>query len=322
MRRWIGALPALGIVLAALACGPSAEHPHEEHPDEGHEQALAKARSGMEALAVEWDTAFNAADPAAMVAIYAEANSAIMPNDAPTVTGKEAMLAFFNDFLAQGEASVKNTVEAVVTGGNHVIGKGTYVLTIKGEDGNTQSESGHWVNVSRHQQDGTLKTVRNIWNRDAPLPGQEAPMAIADQGPPPAADAPCHASPMALDHAFESELEAGNVAGLVALHHEDGSRLPPEMPEMAGRTMVSRYLASRVQAFSERSLDLTDIKEASAGSIGLSHGRYSFDYKRPGGGEPAVGAGKYVAVSTKGDDGCWRYRWVIWNRDAPPDIEG
>jgi hypothetical protein len=32
----------------------------------------------------------------------------------------------------------------------------------------------------------------------------------------------------------------------------------------------------------------------------------------------SAGEGKYLAVSRRGDDGCWRLYWVLWNGDVPP----
>jgi len=315
MRTWIAALAALGIGLIAPACAPPAEHPQEgrEHAD---------PRAGMDQLAAAWDVGLNAEDVDAMLALYVDSGGAIMPNEQPAVAGKEAMRGFFEEFFAMGDIDVKNTVEAVVADGDHIVGKGSYTLSITNEAGETQDESGHWICVARRLADGSLKMVRNIWNRDAPLPGQPDPRPIAESGPPAATEAACYGSPKAINQAFEIALEAGDVPTIVAAHNEDGSRFPPNMPEMSGRATISRYYVSRFEPYSERVLDLTDIREATAGSIGMTHGRFRFNYTPKEGGDASAGEGKFMSVSTRGDDGCWRLQWVLWNADAPPATVG
>ena len=72
-----------------------------------------------------------------------------------------------------------------------------------------------------------------------------------------------------------------------------------------------------VDTFSERDLELMDIEEVTAGDLGYTRGRYRYDYARADGGDGIAGAGKYLAVSKKDDDGCWRHHWVLWNSDSP-----
>lgn len=69
--------------------------------------------------------------------------------------------------------------------------------------------------------------------------------------------------------------------------------------------------------FSVRDLTLMDVSEQVSGDAGYSWGRYSYSYKPTAGGGPVTGAGKYLAVSRKGADGCWRYDGVLWNSDTP-----
>jgi hypothetical protein len=45
-------------------------------------------------------------------------------------------------------------------------------------------------------------------------------------------------------------------------------------------------------------------------------------YTPADGGAVIEDEGKYVAVSQKGADGCWRNEWVLWNSDTPwPEVK-
>ena len=308
-----------GVVLVFMAFGVACAPPAVEE-QAAPAQAVETAMSPEDVfndLAVRWDAGMNAADPDAMLALYAAEGSAVMPPDQPAVMGAEAMRAFFESFFAAGDATVTNYVESVIADGDLMAGKGSYTLEMTTADGETATQSGNWVSVLGKQADGSYATIRNIWNRDAPLPGEPEPRPIAESGPEAAADAACYKSPTALDQGFETSLEAGDLAALVAAHTETGSRIPPDMPEIAGRAQVAAYFVSRMEPFSERVLDLTEIGEMTDGSVGMTHGRFMFDYTPAAGGDHAVGEGKYLAVSQRGDDGCWRLHWVLWNPDAP-----
>jgi ketosteroid isomerase-like protein len=317
MKRWILFAAVIATTALAGACAPPAEV-----VEEAVEEPVAEAAMSPEELMIElaerWDAGMNAADPGAMLALYAGEGSAIMPPDQPVVMGEEAMHTFFEEFFAAGDVTVTDVVESVVADGDLLAGKGSYTVDLTTPDGEIATQSGNWVCVMAKQADGSYLMLRNIWNRDAPLPGMPEPLPIAESGPEAAAEATCYDSPTALDEGFEALVEAGDVAALVAAHAEGASRIPPDMPEMAGRAEIAAYLASRVDAYSERALDLTEIVGMTDGGVGFTHGRFMFDYTPAAGGEHAQGEGKYLAVSQRGDDGCWRLQWVLWNGDAPP----
>lgn len=313
MKQWIVFAIVVATVALAVACAPStdvAEEPVAE-VSKSPEEILIE-------LAERWDAGMNAADPDAMLALYAEEGSAIMPPDQPAVTGEQAMRSFFEEFFAAGSPKVKDVVESVIADGDLIAGKGSYTVEATSPEGEPVSQAGNWVTVMARQADGSYLTLRNIWNRDAPLPGMAAPPPIAESGPEAAAESICYDSPTALDQGFEDSLEAGDVAALVAAHTENASRFPPDMPEIAGRAAIAAFVASRVDPFGERSLDLTEIVERTDGNLGFTYGRFMFDYTPAEGGEHARGEGKYMAVSRRGDDGCWRLHWVLWNGDVPP----
>lgn len=312
MKNLIASVAMLVVVALVVACAPAPEAVEEEAP-----AVVVSPMEQMVDIGERWDAGMNGQDVDAMLAIYAPEGAAVMPPDQPEVSGEKAMRSFFDELFTAGDATVTNVVEAVIAEGDLLAGKGSYTVELKTDDGEKATQTGSWLNIAALQPDGSYRTLRNIWNRDAPLPGAPEPMPVADSGPAASADATCYESPTALDQGFEALVEAGDTAALVAMHSADGSRIPPSMPEMMGHAEISAYLASGLDPYSERVLDLTDIGEMTQGNLGFTHGNYAVDYTPADGGEHVTGSGKYVAVSTRGDDGCWRLEWVLWNSDSP-----
>ena len=77
------------------------------------------------------------------------------------------------------------------------------------------------------------------------------------------------------------------------------------------------YLQSEADRYSDRTLELMDRGEEVDGDLGYAWGRYHVAYKFADGSGAIDTEGKYVTVSQKGEDGCWRNQWVLWNSDSP-----
>jgi ketosteroid isomerase-like protein len=132
-----------------------------------------------------------------------------------------------------------------------------------------------------------------------------------------AEDAECLGSPSAVDAAFVTHFTAGNIGHLIANHTETGARMAPGLPSHDGRDQVAAYLQMFVEAYAEREIELTETGEVIEAELGYTWGQYRVSSIPVEGGEPVERAGKYVAVSQLGDDGCWRNEWVLWNGDEP-----
>lgn len=302
----------VAVAVLVTACGTSSEdaasQPKTPPP------TADEAEEAIRDLARRWDEAQQAGDVEAVVSLYAEEGAKASPPDAPTLSGIDAIRAGFAELFDGSGNDVTDTVDEVVASGVVAAARGSYVWNKTDEDGEPFTEVGKWISLHHRRDDGTFVVVHNIWNQDAMPAGAPPLPPMTEEGPAPA-DGVCADSPTALDASFEAELEAGNVAALVAMHTKNGERLPPGMEAVGGREDLSNYLASRLAPFTERAIDLTGVEEGTAGDLGWTTGQYSFEYT--GEGDPVTGAGTYMAVSRKGDDGCWRYKWVLWNRDAP-----
>jgi ketosteroid isomerase-like protein len=302
---------AIAAVFALFLIGPACAPQEADKPAIPAEQAMSE-------LVVRWDDALRAGEVEGAVALYVSDNPVTMPPDMPAQSGPEGLATFFAGLFENGGLEVTNREFGVLSGGDIVAARGAYTLTTTDEGGDSLDETGKWICIARRNEDGSLAAVRNIWNRDAPPPGAAPPPGFeGTAGPAAAEDAACLESPGEVDDAFASNWIEGNVAVLVANHSERGSRMAPGLPEINGRDRIGAYLQAYADLFPERRLELMDGGEEIAGDLAYTWGRYSIAYTPADGSAAVEDEGKYVAVSQKGEDGCWRHEWVLWNRDTP-----
>jgi ketosteroid isomerase-like protein len=305
MKNRTAIVVMFAVVLTGGACAP----PEEETPKIPAEQAVSE-------LVIHWDNAMRSGEVDGAIALYVTDNPAVMPPDVPARSGPEGLAAHFTEMFEDGGLEVTDREFGVLGSGDLVAAKGAYTLTSTDEAGDSRDETGKWICIAKRKEDGSLAVVRNIWNRDAPPPGAAPVPGFEGSGPPAAEDAPCLQSPTEVDDAFVGNWIEGNVAVLVANHAERGSRMPPGQPSVDGRDRIAAYLQSEVDSFSGRTLELSERGEEVDGDLGYAWGNYRVAYKLPDGSD-FDNEGKYVTVSQKGDDGCWRNTWVLWNSDSP-----
>lgn len=270
-----------------------------------------------DALVQAWDRAMNSGEAAAAVALYVPDAPGIMPPDMAAHEGVEGLRAHFEAMFAEGPIVVRNKREEVASSDGLVAARGSYTLSGKDDAGAPVETKGKWICIARPKADGSLAAVRNIWNVDAAPADAVQPGPITATGPEAAASAACHASPKAVDEAFQTALVAGDVAAIVADHAQNAVRMGPGRPALMGRQAISDFTQAVVTDFPERELELTDIGEEVSGDLGYTWGSFRYAYTPASGGEPVRDAGKYVAVATRDAAGCWKHRWVLWNSDTP-----
>ena len=135
-------------VLAACGEGPQIE------------TDLAGLRDMGDTLKVQ----LNIRDTAAIAAIYAP-NGSIMPPNAETVTGRDALEAFWVEFLASGNIiGIKGT--EIRASGNIGYRVGTYTIA---SPHNELIDKGKYVEVWHHLDDG-WRLMYDIFNSDRAQP--------------------------------------------------------------------------------------------------------------------------------------------------------
>ncbi len=137
-------------IAALAACGEGPQF----------ETDLAGLRDMGDTLKVQ----INIRDTAAIAAIYAP-NGSIMPPNAATVTGRDALEAFWVEFLASGNIiGIKGT--EIRASGNIGYRVGTYTIA---SPHNELLDKGKYVEVWHHLDDG-WRLMYDIFNSDRAQP--------------------------------------------------------------------------------------------------------------------------------------------------------
>jgi uncharacterized protein (TIGR02246 family) len=109
---------------------------------------------------------------------------------------------------------------------------------------------------------------------------------------------------------FEQAANAGDAAGVAAMYADDAALLPPGEPMVQGSDKVLVSWKSMLDT-GMSDLDMTPTEVIVSGNNASEVG--TFTYKAG----DVSGAGKYIALWVKGDDGTWKIHRDIWNEDAP-----
>jgi ketosteroid isomerase-like protein len=117
----------------------------------------------LQALNAQWDAAFNAKQADQVAAMYDDA-AAVIPAGAAQVSGKEAVLAFWTNTIAQG--IIDHKLEMVESGesGDMAFQRGLWSAAMVNDQGERQVFSGNVHLLYRRQADGAWKALTHIWN--------------------------------------------------------------------------------------------------------------------------------------------------------------
>lgn len=95
-----------------------------------------------------------------------------MPPDEPAWMGKDAIRSGFKKGFEQYDLMVENSVEDVQTFEGRAFMRGVYTVKLTPKTGGESiQETGKWMAFRQRQQDGSWKTVSDIYNSDNPPPG-------------------------------------------------------------------------------------------------------------------------------------------------------
>ncbi len=129
------------------------------------EKETAADQEYLKNVGAEWDSLFNSGNVSSLAALYAE-NVISMPFNAPTIYGRKALQADFENFLTNNTAEHKTSIDEILTGDNWAIERAHYLLTYTSKTaGNVIIETGRHV-VCRKKIDGRWQIAWKIWNTD------------------------------------------------------------------------------------------------------------------------------------------------------------
>ena len=163
MKKLLMIIPLVILLCFTFSCQQGEEVAEEVEPIGLSDEDVAAIKKVL----VDEETLLLADDWEGFSQLFAE-DVVLMPPNAPTVRGREALLQMFAGFTMT-EFSV--SIEKVGGCGDVAFGRGIFSWTFSVE-GSTEpiSDSGKWAAVYKKQPDGKWLIAVDIWNSDLPLP--------------------------------------------------------------------------------------------------------------------------------------------------------
>lgn len=122
-------------------------------------------RADIQEVTQTYMDAVNARDWDKLASTYSD-GAVLMPPQAPAVTGRESIRAFFAAFPPITEFNLQNVEIDGFDDLAYV--RGIYTLTIAAEGQEPVADSGKYLEIRRKQPDGSWLIVRDIYNSDVP----------------------------------------------------------------------------------------------------------------------------------------------------------
>lgn len=151
---------AVGLLL--ITFGACAHAPPPSRAD-GEQSLRASDAALQEAVAVR--------DLDAIMTFYAE-DAVLLPTAEPIVSGRSAIREEWHHILSIPDFANKSALTKleIAASGDVAYTMGTYLATMRGEDGNIAKEPGKWVSIWKRQRDGRWQIVVDTYNTDIPPP--------------------------------------------------------------------------------------------------------------------------------------------------------
>jgi uncharacterized protein (TIGR02246 family) len=163
---------AMGAVVLAVVVGIAACSAPK--PQEFGKPDIDAIKQAMQ----DFVTAYNAKD-GAKVSLLFSGNGILMPPNASTLHGQDAIKGFYDGRFAEGATGLEVEVRDVTGNGPLAFLDGTFSLTVKPADGSEQRERGKFLIITRNYASKWLFEIQT-WNSDLPPPAPPAPPAAAD----------------------------------------------------------------------------------------------------------------------------------------------
>ena len=129
------------------------------------------AANSIESVDSALSKAVAARDLEKILSFYAE-DAVLMPTAEPIVSGKAAIREEWHHILSIPDFQNKSVLTRSVMSksGDMAYSMGSYVATLRGENGELVTEPGKWLTVWTRQGDGSWLIVAETYNTDIPPP--------------------------------------------------------------------------------------------------------------------------------------------------------
>ncbi|MFB3779144.1 MAG: SgcJ/EcaC family oxidoreductase [Bryobacteraceae bacterium] len=139
-------------------------------PAPAPQRDVAAELKAIEALNEQYIAAANAADGAAVAAVYADDAIEMPPNEA-VVEGKQAIRAMYETFFKGNANKHAHTAAETQLAGDWAYQRGVYTNTLTPKSGKPTEESGKYLLILKRQPDGAWNMYRLMYSADNPQPG-------------------------------------------------------------------------------------------------------------------------------------------------------
>lgn len=293
----------LAAVLAALALASCGEPPADEAPEAQEQAARAAAGSdeaALDALADSWESAYNAHDAEAVVALYAE-EAGVWPANGGGFEGRDEIRGWLTDAF-EADPTVRITPGESHVAGDMAMSIGRYALTMSPEGAGEVAASGTYMNALE-RIDGQWRLVASVTNYDAPPPEGMEWNSLPEGEPPEEDDTFAE-----LVSGYEAAWAAGDAAAVAALHTEDARVAYSDGPILEGRAAVEAALEERMVPGT--SLRIHPVSSEALGDGFTGQGGW---YELVDAQGNAVQTGAWMNLVEVQDDGTARIHWTITN---------
>ena len=161
---------AVAVVLAA-ACRPAPREGQPAAADAAAAPLSAADQAAIRAADTAFSTAAGAGDAAGLAAMYLP-NASLMPPNAATVQGREAIQKFWGAFVDAYRVNIALKAEEVEGHGDLAYSRGRYTLdlTPKAKGPAAAHDEGKFLTIFRRQPDGTWLLSVDMYSSDLPVP--------------------------------------------------------------------------------------------------------------------------------------------------------
>lgn len=129
-------------------------------------------RTAIREMGTQFTQVFLSGNVAEVGQFYAE-DATLLPPNAPTVTGREAIVAFMQTFPPLTEFTITdNVIEGF---GDLAYVSGTYHMVLAVGEGVTVTDSGKYLDIRQRQADGSWLYVMDMFSSSIPLPAPPMP---------------------------------------------------------------------------------------------------------------------------------------------------
>ena len=266
-RKWPWII-ALSLAVIMVACGRSA--PLQQATDLAAEPTAA------------WVKAFNAGDPAALAALYAE-DARSLPPGGPPIAGRSRIESYWRDDLGEGGVTTTLTPVDAVAQGDLIHVEGTY--KVNGKDG-AELVAGQYQQLWT-RAGGQPQVQREMWRID---PALHRETDLAER----------------LTSSWEAAYNAADAKQLLALYAEDAALSTVQEGTIEGKAPIEAFWVGDFGG-TKPSSTLTVTDAYTVGELAHLEG----DYKVADSGK--ITNGRFIQLWMRDANG-WRIHREMWWR--------